>query len=261
MPARLVLRDPGKMQPSLHQRIYGNLDEPDSLSAAFEGLDVLILVTPEGPRQDRQGIAAIDAGRAAGVRRVVRLSAMLAVTSPGRHFGAQHGMIEEALARSGLDYTILRPSFFMQSFLLFLRDIARGRLIVPVPTGKVAFVDVEDVAEAAVACAAKEIGKGPFVLTGGEALSFGEAAAALSGIGRAQVRHITPPRWVVRTLLSWSEGRFMASNFDYLFRNLEAGLEAEPTSDLESLLGRAPASFNAFLEREMRPALHHAKAA
>lgn len=255
--ARLLARAPDRLEAGFHDPILADLDRPETLPPALAGVDTLILITAESPDQDRQGIAAIEAARAGGASRIVLLSAMLAVATPERHFGGQHGRIEQALAASGIGHVILRPSFFMQSFLLFLDDLRRGRLIVPVRTGHVCFVDARDVAEAALRAALGEVeGPGPYVLTGEEAFSFAEAAALLSRASPRPIRHIAPPRWVARIMLSMSQGRYVAANLDYLFRNLEAGREAEPRPDLTAILGRAPGTFCSFIEREMRPALN-----
>ena len=256
--ARLISRSPERLDAGLHSRVKADLDQPETLPPALAGIETLILITAESPRQDRQGIAAIHAAQQCGVTRVVLLSAMLAGTTSRRerHFGGQHARIEQALAKGGMDHAILRPGFFMQSFFMLLRDLRRGRLIAPVPHGRVAFVDARDVAEAAaIAALSGSSQTAPFVLTGAEAYSFAQVAAALSLVAPRPIRHIAPPLWLARLILAMTQGRYAAANLEYLFTSLEAGREAEPTSDLARLLGRPPTSLSAFAERDMRPAL------
>lgn len=250
--ARLLVRKPEALATGSTQSVAAaDLDKPSTLPSAFAGLDVLILVTAESPAQATHGIAAIAAARAAGIKRIVMLSAFLAKAGDEAHFGAQHGRIEQALIASGMDYVIVRPSFFMQSLFFMKADIVRGRLIVPVPSGKVAMVDLEDVAEAVVLSAT---GTGEAnrtaVLTGEQALGFGQAAAMLSQTLDRKVKHIAPPLWLARLILRRPQGAHGAANLHFLFRNLQAGREAVPTTDLRQLIGRAPGTLSQFLVRE-----------
>lgn len=251
LPARLIVRRNGAPVSDMHRRVFGDLDQPDGLATAFSGLDLLILITAESPRQAAQGIAAIDAARNAGVRRVVLVSAFLAAGTELTHFGGQHARIEQALAQSGLDHVILRPSFFMQSLFLLKRDIAKGRLIVPVPTGKVAMVDIDDVAAAVTACALDMPAGNPMhELTGDVAVRFGDVATMLSEALGHKVRHIAPPLWIAHLVLRRSIDAYGAANLRFLFSSLESGREAMPVADLGALLGRPPGTLAEFLARE-----------
>ena len=251
--ARLILRRPGASG-GVHEGVLGDLDRPDTLAAALASLETLILITADGPNQAARGEAAIAAAKAAGVARIVLVSAMLAGETPPLSFGVQHARIEQAVRASGLGYIILRPSFFMQSFGLFAGDIKRGRLMVPAPTGRVAFVDREDVADAVVACALEPEPAGPnlLILTGSTALSFSTVAALISAATGTTVRHIALPLWLVGLILPHVAklDRWTAARLVEMFKALEAGLEAEVSPDLARIIGRAPATFEDFLARD-----------
>jgi NAD(P)H dehydrogenase (quinone) len=252
--ARLILRRAAGASASVHRVVRGDLDRPETLVGALMGVATLILITADGPKQSGQALAAVAAAKAAGVTRIVLVSAMLAGETPPLSFGVQHAGIEQALCSSGLESVILRPSFFMQSFGLFAGDIRRGRLMVPVPSGRVAFVDRDDVAEAVVACALQPglAGPNPLILTGGTALDFPAVATLLSAATGTRVRHIALPLWLVRPILPVMAGldRWTAARLVEMFAALEAGLESAISPDLGRLLGRAPATFEDFLARE-----------
>jgi uncharacterized protein YbjT (DUF2867 family) len=251
--ARMIIRRSGVAIPA-HDVVRADLDRPDTLPTAIAGINTLILILADGPRQAMQGEAAIAAAKAAGVGRIVFVSAMLAGQTPPLSFGVHHARVETALRASGLAYAILRPSFFMQSFGLFAADIKRGRLMIPVPTGRVAFVDRDDVAEA-VAIRALESGPpgpDPVYLTGTETLSFGTVADMLSAVTGTRIRHMALPLWLVRIVLPYAAklDRWTAARLVEMFAALEAGLEERITPDLGRILGRRPGTFATFLARE-----------
>ena len=74
---RALVRDPEKAPdlPGLAV-IAGDLDSPRSLGSAFEGVDTLWLLTAMGPQAPHQSMNAVWAARQAGVRHIVRVSAV-----------------------------------------------------------------------------------------------------------------------------------------------------------------------------------------
>ena len=120
---------------------------------------------------------------------VIKLSAQSAGLTPPVSFGTMHREAETAVEQSGLPYTILRPTFFQQSLLLFAEDVAKKkRIIAPVGSGRVAMVDVSDVARtaAAVVCRDDHYNK-TYVLTGPSAHSFWRCRRA--DVGRTGSRN------------------------------------------------------------------------
>ena len=98
--------------------VMGDFDEPESLGPALAGIDSAYLVcTPDEWLIPRE-VAFIRAARQAGVRRVVKCSAYGAdLLGPSQNLRA-HAAIEAELAGSGLEYTVVRPHGFMQTFTL-----------------------------------------------------------------------------------------------------------------------------------------------
>jgi len=142
--------------------VAADLDDPESLRAAFTGVHGVFAMTTPGydQRTDlevRHGHAIADAAAAAGVPHVVYNS----VGGAERHTGIPHfdskRDIEEYLAARGLATTFVRPVFFMDNFAQFLTPtMADGTLMVriPLPPGiplqMIAAQDVGAVAAAAV---------------------------------------------------------------------------------------------------------------
>jgi len=105
------------------QAVYGDLKEPASLEAAVKGIDTVITTATSVLRGgadtldavDLRGtLALVDAARDAGVKRFIYTSALGA--AQGHPVPLYHikGTCEAALQRSGMEYTILQPSFFME---------------------------------------------------------------------------------------------------------------------------------------------------
>ncbi|MCU0509261.1 MAG: NmrA family NAD(P)-binding protein, partial [Anaerolineae bacterium] len=93
---------------------------------------------------------AIDAAQAAGVKQIVFLSLM------GVNPRVPHYKVEQKILATGLPYTFVRPSFYMQNLDTFYRDDIRLRdeLFVPAGGAKTSFIDVRDIgAVAAMALA------------------------------------------------------------------------------------------------------------
>src|SRR5262249_35502813 len=130
----------------------GDLDRGDRLAAAMSGVDRLYLLAPPSPGLARVEAGALEVARRAGVRRIVKHSAIDAGPAARSSIARMHASGEQLLAASGLDYTILRGSMFMQNFLLFAESIAvAGEIRAPMRNGRCAFIDCVDLAAVAAA--------------------------------------------------------------------------------------------------------------
>ena len=152
-PARALVHSPDKAAPIQHlglETALGDFEQPDTLDVAMKGCDQLFLLAPPTPRQPQQEQHVIDAARRAGVGHVVKQSVPWAGADAPVVFSRWHGQIEEDLAQSGLAYTLLRPSSFMQNFLMSAQQVAdQGVLYGMFGEGRVAFIDARDIAAVA----------------------------------------------------------------------------------------------------------------
>ena len=125
--------------------VAGDFARPETLGAALEGVDKAFLLTPPSPDGLTWEQDFTAAAKGAGVRHVVKLSAIGASPDAGYYFGRQHGLSEQALEASGLAFTMLRPNGFFQNFL-GMADSIRTRDAFHAPAGNMRFstVDVHD---------------------------------------------------------------------------------------------------------------------
>lgn len=228
--------------------------DPTTLAPALVGIERVFLASADHPEQDRLEQAMLAACRSAGVVHVVKLSAQSAGLEPPVSFGRLHRRVELALADSGLAWTSLRPTFFMQSLRFFAADVAKGRLIAPCRSGAVAMVDVEDVAQVAAEVLADPTAhRGAIhVLTGARALRFDEVAQRLAiRVGRS-VRHVSPPAWLARLVLPFASGmpRWQSNLVVELMQALAAGAQSSPTNTITAILARPAGDLDAVLDRD-----------
>jgi uncharacterized protein YbjT (DUF2867 family) len=242
---RILARQPDRVAaPPGSELIPGNAEDASDLARAMAGVQTVFLATGDAGDPVRRETGIIAAAEAAGVARVVRISAITAGLSPRASFGIAHGAIDDRLIASGMAHVILRPSFFYQSLALFADPVrALGLLLLPVGAGRIAFVDVADVAAAAGRLLLETSHDGRILtLTGPQSLAMADVAAALSvRLGRP-VRHRNPPLPLFRLMLRTAGGMSaaLAAQISALMQVCARGAEAEVSPDLEALLGRPP---------------------
>ena len=166
----------------------GDLEKPRStLAAALAGIDGVFLVT-DGPDLDSQDRAVAVAAKSAGVRHVVKLSTLDVHSGVGT--GPWHARGEIAVRESGVAFTFIQAAGFMSNALGWSHSI-RERSVLRTSTGqgKIAFIHPDDIADVATAALTTRDHDGQsLVITGPEALSYGEMAATIGGAIGKRVR-------------------------------------------------------------------------
>lgn len=215
--------------------------DPATLDEAFAGAGTVLLISSsEVGRRVPQHRNAVDAAVRAGVSRLVYTSALGA--DRGKLLLAdEHLATEQAIAESGLPYTILRNGWYTENFEPALRHAERtGVVLASAGDGRVASATREDYAEAIAAVLAQDGHSGQtYELSGDVAWSFDELAAALTEVLDREVtyRRLTPEQHLAeleRTGVDDSTARFLVA----LDANIEDGALDLVTGDLSRLLGR-----------------------
>jgi uncharacterized protein YbjT (DUF2867 family) len=165
---------------------FGDLDEPHSLAGAFEGVEVVFLVSPMDDRIEIRERNALRAAQRAGVRRVVKLYG--AVRHRGDPLDVLHqGSIKEIKA-SGLSWALVSPNSVMETSLLSQAEAVKqeGALFGCAGSGRIGLVAADDVARAAaVVLTERDESAVNYELTGPAAMTMSEVAATMSdALGR-----------------------------------------------------------------------------
>lgn len=197
---RALVRDANKAD-ALRERgvelVIGDLDEPESLPAAFEGVTDLWLLNAVGPRQPENSMNALWAAKLAGVERVLRMSAIGAAHDAPSRNGRLHVLSDDALMASSFKWTILRPHFFMQNLLMSAGGVAsEGALYLAMGQGKLGMIDARDIGAMAarILTSAPEAHHGKiYTPTGPASLSLEEVAAQIARAIDKPVRYVPVP--------------------------------------------------------------------
>ncbi|WP_214408471.1 SDR family oxidoreductase [Sphaerisporangium fuscum] len=255
VPFKAFVRDEHKGRALGCDYVVGDFDDPDSLATALEGVDRLFLntagaepVAGEQPMIRRQK-TAIDAAARAGVSKIVKVSVWHAREGALLAEGA-HWHIEQHLKASGVDWSVLQPSGFMQNFVTgtgaFTED---GDLVGTSGDARVSYIDCHDIAAcAAVLLTGPRGGGESFVLTGPEALTHAEIAEKLSAALGRTVRYVdVPPARMAATLKTQGLPPRFVDDVVQLWQEVAAGSLSATTAAVDDLTGRPARTFEEFL--------------
>lgn len=181
---RAVTRDPGKcaeLKARGYEAVLADFDDPDALQRACEKADKVFLVTPAHADMRQWKANVIAAAQGAGVGHMVMSTGLGASPKARLTFGIWHSESQELLKQSGMDWTLIQPTYFMQNILWQADTIASGKVYLDDLGGAVSWVDARDIAEITAEALTGEGHAGKaYGLTGAEALD-GEQIAALLG--------------------------------------------------------------------------------
>ena len=232
--------------------VLADYRDNERLSEALTGVEQVYLIGPTDPPQVTHEGDVVEVARQAGVRRIVKQSAMCAHDMSACTFKRWNGMVERQLIESDLPYTILRPTGFMQNFVNYdsATIAAEGVLRSPRREAQVSWIDVRDIAAVAVAVLTEEGHDGRvYDLTGPEALSDQEIATKLSAATGREIRYepLSDADWF---LLMRSRGLPASTVRSMLSLHLAYRAESPGlvTGWVEVLSGRSPRSFDDFAQ-------------
>jgi len=166
-------------------------------------------------------------------------------------------MIEE----SGIAYTFLRSSAFMQNFVNYYgyNIQAQNAIYLPAGKGKVSFVDARDVAAVAARLLLLSENNNnnnkitkyenkTYVVTGPEALSYSQVAEIISKEVGREISYVNTPEEDVRKAMR-SIGRedWLIDAILEEFYNTRVDNRSETTNTVEQIVGRKPTSFTQFV--------------
>lgn len=257
---RALVRDPGKAADLVDagvEVVGGDFGDDASLARAMSGIGTVVLITAPGAHASAQAHAAIAAARAAGVEKIVRLSAIKASVDGPTDNTRQHGRTEAELRESGLTFVALRPSAFFQNFLWSAAPIlGEGRLYAGSGGAKVGFIDTRDVVDALAAAATTDRFDGQSLeLTGPRSVDHDEVAAALGRALGREVAHvaITPEQSSEPLRAMGADAWTVQLVADYA-RAYAKGWGDFVTDAVQQLTGHAPRDVDSFARDVFVPA-------
>ncbi|ADB49943.1 NAD(P)H-binding protein [Conexibacter woesei] len=217
--------------------------------AALAGTEGVYLVVPQQGFEYAAPFAALlKRAEAAGVRRAVMLSARGAEFVPGNPVFAA----EDVVRGSGLDWTILRPTWFDQNFTeAYFAPGEDGAVVAPAGDGREPFVDLDDVAAVAAAALTDPRHAGrTYELSGPEALTFGELVALLAAEAGRELRYVAADPADYERILTGALDAERAAFLAQLFAAIRDGRDTRLSDGVQQALGRPATTVAQWAARE-----------
>ena len=229
----------------------GDFDKPETLEAAFAGGRQLLLVSTnsDGDRA-AQHANAISAARRAGIRHVVYTSFINATADNPALVARAHQQTEEALMRSGMQYTILRNQLYMDGLVdEAFEALKSGDLYTNGAKGKWAPVSRQDCGEAAAVVLTTPGHEGKiYEITGPELINHQDLAKLISDVTGRRVRaiEVDDATYMARQLRIGTSAELtkLQASFGVAMRANSLNIR---TDALQILLGRKPESLGDLL--------------
>lgn len=223
-------------------------EQPETYVPALTDMDAAYvtfypdLVVP-GAKEAISGLT--EAVKIAGVKKLVLLSGK----------GEKEAeTCEEIVANSGLDYTIVRASWFNQNFSesFLLEPILASQVALPMADAEIPFVDAEDIAAVATKALTEDQWNGKIItVTGPEKLTFKQVVAKISeGIEKPIAFHAVSIEAYDGMMKEAGLPDDYVWLFSYLFREVLGNAEnQEISNDIEAVLGRKATSFDEYVKK------------
>jgi uncharacterized protein YbjT (DUF2867 family) len=246
---RAFVRNESKARPLKEagaEIVVGDLDRPETIKPAVEGVDKIYLLTWNGPTQAQQAENVLKAAQRAGNPHIVRHS----MWGPQSRIIKQGKQVEEALKSSGLPWTFLKPTFYMQNTMMAAQTIASDGVIYwDMKDGKLGMIDVRDIVDVAVAVLT---GSGheakSYILTGPKAISFHDVAATFSTVLGKDVRYVSVPGEAsMDSMISMGLPEWIAKGYVELSEGFSEGFANRATDNVATLTGHPARSFEQFV--------------
>jgi uncharacterized protein YbjT (DUF2867 family) len=248
---RVMARDPARVvgASGRAETVAGDFGDPRSLERSLAGVETAFLVT--GAVFGGDDARFVRAAQAAGVRRLVKLSAAAVLDRrAGDLITRWQRANEELLRASGLEWTLLRPRAFMSNTLSWARSVrCEGVVRAVCGTSANACVDPRDVAAVAVRVLTGQGHAGKaYTLTGPRALTAVEQTDQLGRLLGVPLRfeELSPDQ--ARLALG---RRHPAPVVEALLQSAErqrAGAKARVEDTVYAVTGRPAGTFRAWAE-------------
>ena len=245
---RVFVRDPARAEELKAmgcEVVVGDLLDAESIRAALQGCSGAFLVTTHfehGPdHETEQGLTFVRVAEEVGLPHLVYTSVVVADSSPHVPFFNSKWKVEQAIHASGLEWTILRPAFFMENFDRddYRKPVEQGFMVLPMTKeAHLGMVSVGDIGHAAAeALTHPERFKGE-TLTLSHERPVTEYVKAIADATGRRIFYQQLPDIVAK--------RLMPVEYVQMFHWLEEA-DTEHSSDLEQKLGFSLTSFEDYL--------------
>jgi uncharacterized protein YbjT (DUF2867 family) len=224
-------------------------DRPQTFAPALIGVEKIFLsVRPGDNHSDIVSIPLIDLAKQMNVKQIVDLTAMGVELDDSFMLRK----LEKYIEASGIDFTHLRPNWFMQNFNfgpIYTEIMATGELHLPAADASISFVDVRDIAAVGLSALTKSQHSGKaFTLTGQESLSHFQVVEKLSLFTSEKISYVPVTEEIARESMEHRKiPADLIERWTDFYRKVRLGLCSPISADIESVLGRPPILFDQYV--------------
>ncbi|MCS6947548.1 MAG: NmrA family NAD(P)-binding protein [Steroidobacteraceae bacterium] len=254
LPVRALVRNADKaarLREAGVQLALGDVDDAAALAAALQGATKVLVCLPNGEQQLRRERAIVDAAVAAGVRHIVKISSVEALPTMHNPIHQTHWQSEQHIRATGVPWTMVRPTFYMQNFLLGAQTIkAQDRLVFPFGEhGAAALIDSRDAGWfAGYVLATDGHAQKSYDITSRDRLTFHEVAAVFSRVLGRKITYVPQDPAEFKAWLSKiNPSPWHVDAVCGIFAEIAAGYAVNTTDTFRQVTGREPTSLEVFV--------------
>jgi len=230
--------------------VVADLGDAAALDAAVAGVDRIYLCLFNGPEQANHGRNLIAAARRAGRPHIVHHAA----SGSDRSRIIRHiDEVERVLRASGLPWTILTPTFYLQNTMMAIPTVqSQGAIYLPMKQGRMAMTDVRDIVDVAahiLLSPEPDAHQGKtYTLTTPESFTIAEFASALGASLGKPVNYVDVPISAARdSMVGMGMDPWIVDGYMELFEGFADNWGDKTSPDIHELLGRPARGLREFV--------------
>jgi uncharacterized protein YbjT (DUF2867 family) len=250
---RALVRNPGQAEALRKlgaEVVVADLGDPATLDAAVAGVDRIYMCLFNGPEQANHGRNLLAAARRAGRPHIVHHAA----SGSDRSRIIRHiDEVEKALRASGLPWTILRPTFYLQNTMMAIPTVqSHGAIYLPMKQGRMAMTDIRDIVDVAAHVLLSpdmraHEGK-TYTLTTPESFTIADFAGALGAALGKPVTYVDVPISAAReSMVGMGMDPWVVDGYMELFEGFADNWGDKTSTDVQKLLGRPARGLREFV--------------
>lgn len=259
LPVRAIVRDTDKAAEWAAkgvELVQGDLSDSASVESAMEGCDQAVLIVPNSLEQEGLELGFVESAVKAGIKHLIKLSSPEAVKGTTSPIPLVHIASEDAIRASGLNYTMVRPHFFMQNLINYGAAAKQtGQISLPMGEGNVSPTDCKDAGEfiAEVIAGGEQHYGQSYDISGPELMDFNQIAEAFGDVLGQEVKYVdADPAAYKERMRQFLTSDWHSDAVETLFAEIaDKTTPGHVTDTFEKIVGRPPTSFREFLKANL----------
>ena len=254
IPFRVLIRNEDKQNQITDiggEVVIGAIEDDAALNQAMEGVQKALVLLPNSEQQLFLEKKVVDAALEANVQHIVKMSSMEAVPEATSPIPKLHMQSENYIKNSGMNWTMIKPNFFMQNLLGSGKTIVeQNKFFLPMGEGKAGMIHTKDVGTVIAKVLSEDGHEGQnYEVTGPEILSFHDVAEIFSKVLGKKVDYINVPiDEYKKTLSQFLTNQWYLDSVIDLFKDIAEGGIEDKTDTFQDLIGKSPCSLEQFIQ-------------